>query len=479
MKLFNKFIREHYLVIICVLMYLFFIGNKLIHSSSPFFDWDESIYIQISKEMITKSSFIPTFNENIWLEKPPLSMLVYSLCFLLPFQIEISARIISLLLTCAILMMFYVFTFKITKNSLISTLGVLLLSYNSIFLQRAHVVSTDTFLLIGWLGYFLYYKNYKLSTLFLLIGTLSKSLLGLYPLVILHLYYGFLRLCKRLSEQELLEYKQFINATKLQLLISSLWFIIMALLYKKKFFDVMFYDHILKRVTYSVESHFGQRTFYLDLLFHEYGILLFIVALFSLIYILYAWYKKTISNEKLLLWLCGAPFLFALNLVKTKISWYVYPALYAYILLIIYPITKIYPEKIKNSFAVICILSSLYIFYNQQVLSKEYSKLEPHQILAKQAKILCKNLLVLEDNNTRKTYNELDAMHLTLSTTKDYGSRPSIVYYYGSKILISYSKDDIAKYKDQYCILLNKEDIDNAISSKVLMEGGLALVLPN
>jgi len=56
--------------------FVFIIGGlwmRLITISSvPFFDWDESIYVQVAREWLRHPGFTLYYNGSIWFEKPPL-----------------------------------------------------------------------------------------------------------------------------------------------------------------------------------------------------------------------------------------------------------------------------------------------------------------------------------------------------------------------------------------------------------------------
>src|SRR5438067_1934450 len=73
--------------------------------------------------------------------------------------------------------------------------------FSQTFLQRAQIVNTDTFLLIGWLGYMLYYPRFGLSLFFLFIGVFCKSLLGFYPAIIMAAYEFFRFITKKINKK--------------------------------------------------------------------------------------------------------------------------------------------------------------------------------------------------------------------------------------------------------------------------------------
>ena len=74
-----KFIKKHYLIILSLSFYFCLIAFKIIWHPTPFYDWDESLYIQTGKEMIQNKYFLfPMWQGIIWLDKPPLIPLIYA-----------------------------------------------------------------------------------------------------------------------------------------------------------------------------------------------------------------------------------------------------------------------------------------------------------------------------------------------------------------------------------------------------------------
>ena len=47
--------KKHWPVVVFLSIFFVLIASKLIFSSAPFFDWDESLYVQTGKEMIAQS----------------------------------------------------------------------------------------------------------------------------------------------------------------------------------------------------------------------------------------------------------------------------------------------------------------------------------------------------------------------------------------------------------------------------------------
>ncbi|MEK9179209.1 MAG: hypothetical protein AAB893_01960, partial [Patescibacteria group bacterium] len=128
-------------VIIYSLLYCAVFAYKLIAHPTPFFDWDESIYMQAGKEMFQRFSLVPTWSGHTWLEKPPLAPLLFGFIHtFIPVIPEIAVRIFVLLLSIVVLFLVYTWVLRLTKKPILAFFTVVLTSLNPVFLQRAQVV---------------------------------------------------------------------------------------------------------------------------------------------------------------------------------------------------------------------------------------------------------------------------------------------------------------------------------------------------
>lgn len=428
---------------------------------TPFFDWDESIYAQVGREMIQNQSFfVPLWQGLPWLDKPPIPSLFYGIVQLLPVAPEVSTRIATLLLSCTVLFFLYALSYKVTKDSLVSLLTVIITSFLPIYFQRTIALNVDVFLLLGWMGYVFFFKNWKLSTFFLLIAVLSKSLLGFFPLGMFLMYYTFEYFRKTIMKKELFKIYQHVF---IQVGVATIWFISMYAVYKYPFIQYQIIDSHFKRVTSSIEQHFGHKTFYLTVLIDQLKVLL-IPASFSCLYLLVKILKKKTNALIHFLGLIFVPWFLFLNLTKTKIEWYTYPVLPQFTLLAVYPVTFIKNKVLK----IVFIVSILLIFFlkitpTKALLTQPFSKLEDHQRIAIDAKKNgCTSIQVLVNDETRSSYKTLKSMNLVISTTTWWGNHPSIAYYSSAKTEFIYDEfEAIRKYKmlkPSSCMVMEKKD---------------------
>ena len=62
------------------------LGHKLLT------DWDEGIYAEVSREMLTRGWLVPHWNGQVWFEKPPLMLWVTAALFRVFGVTEFCAR---------------------------------------------------------------------------------------------------------------------------------------------------------------------------------------------------------------------------------------------------------------------------------------------------------------------------------------------------------------------------------------------------
>jgi len=432
---------------------------KLSFFPTPLFDLDESLYVQNGLEMIKNKSFlVPVWQGQVWLDKPPLSPLLLGVVAKFsPLPVEISTRIYTLLLSLTALFLIFRFYQKAAKSIKTAILTTVITAFTPIFLQRAQVVSLDVTLLIGWLGFFLFIKKPFISTLFLFLSVQSKSLLGFYPLAV---YFSFV-LFQYLTQQ--IKNKQLIKSVRqifFQGLVLSLWYIAALIVYQKQFFQAHLIESHFRRVSASLESHFGQRTFYLDLIKEQFGPL-FYLSLAGFILSLYRFYKKKLSARTFLWQNALLPWFLFLNLTKTKISWYLYPVIPQFAFYSASLLTLIKPRLLRSCLFVFVFSWLIYQgVFKQNLLKTFYSKEDTHIIAAKTAKISCDSLAVLVPNYTRETFWTLKKMNLTIQTTSWWGEHPSMVYYFGKPLRFFYSVKNWQKQaKDYDCQIINPEDL--------------------
>ena len=443
---------------------------KVITDVRPFYDWDESIYAQVGKEMMqSKSYLVPLWQGRAWLDKPPIPSLMYGLMTYIPVQNEISMRVLTVLLSGVALALLYIFTLRNSKSLFVSLLTVIITSFLPAFLQRTQGLNVDVFLLIGWLGYVLWYRNLWVGMFFLTFAVLSKSLLGYYPVAMVFFYELFQWYFNQKKGKK--EFCIFIKNTLIQTGFSSLWFFWMYFQYRNDFIQYHIIDSHFKRVTASIEQHFGQRTFYIDLLIEQfrYSIIPILISIFLLSYTIIKHKSKEAYFS-----LIFVPWFIFLNLTKTKIAWYLYPVLPQFVYLAIYGLVYIKKQWISGVvFIAILLYLGISVFPPLSYLQTNNSKWEDHQLIAEDAKKAgCKDFIVLVNKDTRTSYATLKSMDLVIHTTQWWGNHPSMAYYSEAKTLFIYSlqqfRDTARLAVPQVCFAAEKEDLINLLGLSII-----------
>lgn len=469
-------LRKHFPFVSYILLYIALLSHKLITNPMPFFDWDESIYSQVGIEMINRFSLVPSWQGVTWLDKPPLVPLYYGTVIkLFPFiQPEISVRISTLLLSVIVFSLLYALYFRVIKEPLLPTVIVAITSVTPIFLQRSQLGNIDVFLLLGWVGYILFYERFWISLCFLAVAVLSKSLVGFYPVGIMGIYFTYQYVVKKIDRKKFLKE---IKKLSIHAGILLLWYVVMLLIYGKAFFIQHVYESHFKRVTDSIESHFGKRTFYIDLLFEQFGLYVWF-SLLGLAAIFFDWYKNKFKIHTLMYATFFLPWFLFLNVTKTKIFWYGYPYIPQFVFLFVYPlmyIKRLFSSKIYNLIVIALLLTVIYqSFIKERVQLDQYASYDDHHKVAQLASKECSSLHVLNDPASREAIHTLESMDLTITTTRWWGQHPSMVYYYGKPVEYIYDVERVSELMVQQpkngCIAVTPEDISTVSNLKLIQK---------
>ncbi|MCA9372200.1 hypothetical protein KC726_04880 [Candidatus Woesebacteria bacterium] len=485
-------VRHHWAIITFLAIFTLFFSYKIIAHQTPFYDWDESIYIELGKEMVHNHSFVPTWEGKVWLDKPQLVPLFYGLVMqLTPFMpAEVSTRLATLYLSVVALYLVYKLYNTIVKEKYLTTVMVVMTAFTPIFLQRAQVVNTDIFLLIGWVGYLLFYEKKYWGLVFLGIGILSKSLLGFYPVALIAGMYTFQLAVKTITKKE---YKKKLQHIGFHVGVLSIWYAVMFVFYGKAFWIQHIIESHTKRVTASIETHFGKRTFYFDVLLEQFKWVM-IISVGGWLLFLKQWVdarknlKKGANREnhdKHFLYANALlPWFAFLNLTKTKIHWYIFPALPQFPLLILYPLTllKKYKKWYFGILAVVCVAICYQALFKEKLQNYTYSKLEPHHILAQEANTSCSAIDLLVDRTGRETMQTLKDMDLTITTSDWWGSHPSMMVYFNNKIDVYYDETAFFEQggKNNHCMIVEEQDLPMLLNKQAILlkkEGDLLLFM--
>ena len=263
--------------------------------------------------------------------------------------------------------------------------------------------------------------------------------------------------------------KQFVFHLKrlgIQVGISSIWFIGMLLVYRYDFIQYHFIDSHFKRVTASIEQHFGQRTFYVTVLIDQLKLLL-IPAFLSIGYLTYSFFKK---KEGKIYDSAGRIFCTLVCVSqpdedKNRVVYLSRPS----------PIrppcglparasqkesnSTRFCRDTSRSLFILCLspLLTLSLLNLSQTL-KTISLLRWMQ-----RRIIVQSCLFSSGSDTRTSYQTLKSMDLVISTTTWWGNHPSIAYYADINTTYLYDVkeaiDALSKLKNNNCMLIERNDL--------------------
>lgn len=189
---------------VCIIFLLFFnLGETYLTN------WDEAWYADISRNMVQTVNFVtPTWNNEVFFEKPPLYFWLSSLFFTIFGVSEFTVRLTSAISGIGIAIVLY-FLGKNLFGRYVGIISVIILFSSPQFLYRARTGNLDA-LLTFWvlLSFFAFYKGYisnkkwfLLMGFSLALGFLTKGVIGFYPLIPILLFLFFTKELKLLKEK--------------------------------------------------------------------------------------------------------------------------------------------------------------------------------------------------------------------------------------------------------------------------------------
>lgn len=471
-------------IVFCFILFSLLSFSHIINLSHlvPFHDWDEAIYAQVAKEWVRHPGILLTYNGSPWFEKPPLPTVVYAIAWIIPtFQPEVSARLITSILSITTIWILFIISHKISKNYFLALLAICITMMSSTYRDRSTLVNVDIFLTLGWVGYVWAseIKNEKLRYVFVLFGTLSKSLLGLIPLIADFL----VDICtKSLTRNKL---KSYIGMTCMGLS----WHVAMICIYGSSFIQSHFIDHMVSRVTRPIELHFGDKFFYSAILWKEENVFV-LLALFGIGYVVYQtinmFVKKIqrdpktmgIHRTSLLVSMMGVGYFALLTMSKSKIHWYITPLFPLISLLSVFAWHTIHNliqnptlRKIES-----CILLSVCAFgiysYTKTAFVINESWFKPTdktligQCVGKKIKD-GEEITYLVPVQERKDALVIEAAQLQIGSSFIYGSAPAFLYYANAPVHVVYRVDRLAtSFKNSSILVLQKNELNDVAIRK-------------
>ena len=262
-------------------------------------DWDEGIYAQVSRQILSTQHFNPSnwlvlhWNTGLWLEKPPLTFWITALFYKLFGVSEFTARLGSALAGIATVKLLHYWLLRI-RGLLTSWLSTFILLSTFGFLHIARVGETDTLLSFGCLlaligltevlrnplqpglfsnpanGWYLYWTGFAIALMSK--GAASGGL--------------FLTLLLLLALDPILRRSlraPFLCGLLLFLALALPWHLYLLHRYGNFFIDEYLNLHVIGRVTHQYDGHITHWWYYLRVLLFSAPpwVLLYPIALYT------------------------------------------------------------------------------------------------------------------------------------------------------------------------------------------------------
>jgi 4-amino-4-deoxy-L-arabinose transferase-like glycosyltransferase len=252
----------------------------------PLTNWDEGIYAEVSREMLSGNAFVPHWNYQPWFEKPPLMLWITAIFFKLFGVTDFWARAGSALSGVAIVALLHHWLIR-QKDTLAAWISTLLLLGTFGFLHVCRVGETDVLLSLGCciaLCGLTAVQQHNLKGWYLLWAGLAIAIMtkGAASLVLILTIPAFIAV--EVAAERTIDRRNAIRIGKhfwqgLAFFLFAVlpWHLYMFHLYGAAFVSEYLGFHVLTRATHQIENHITHWWFYL-------WVILISAAPFALLY---------------------------------------------------------------------------------------------------------------------------------------------------------------------------------------------------
>jgi 4-amino-4-deoxy-L-arabinose transferase-like glycosyltransferase len=356
----NKFLVLNIAIIILIIgiasiLILFRLGGNSLQ------DWDEAIYAQVSREMVSSGDWLtPHYNFQPWFEKPPLMMWVTAALFSIFKVNEFWSRAASAFSGILLVLATYLIGKK-AFNIRVGILAAITLLSTYDFLYQSRNGTTDMmlslFIYLSVLTYLYARKDkrywYGIGTFFSFAFMTKFWAAGVIPLILL------ITLILDAKLKETIHSKYFWGSVLLSLAIIIPWHLSMLLLHFKAFIDRYLIFDLLNRSTRRLEGNGGNPIYYFNWLMDIFSPWIILVPIGLLISLRNLIKKEHKTNPPILIILVFVIFFLYSFLIQTKLPWYIVPIYPAFALLISCVIIQAFDSY--KSFAFIGLIGSLFV----------------------------------------------------------------------------------------------------------------------
>jgi 4-amino-4-deoxy-L-arabinose transferase-like glycosyltransferase len=436
MKLTIPWLRK--ITLVTISLFAFLMWNNL--GRDYLFDWDEGIYGQLGREMHETGHYlIPTWNDEAWLEKPPMIAWVTTLGIKLAGDNELGARLLMPLFAGLTLYAIYKLGEKL-GGTLMGAASAGLLGYFNLFVARARAVNTDGILLaaIAWSNWLLISGAPSWAVgLVMGLAIMVKGPAGIMALLI------SLPLLFKKDRRFILSLLGVIALVVLP------WHLYAYVGYGWNFITPYLMEQVIRRATVPIEFHLESRWFYFNFLAKDLGLGVVLATLLGFVLMIKTWaQKKQLNDFLLILWWVLIP-LALFTLAKTRLSWYILPVYPGIALAVGYALTYFATEKRSR-----VVLSVLVVGMLMQMLWHAYRYVEPNRQAAPLSDTLqvAKALSIYDGNDLAMLVSESERVaqailpqDQAISSSFRYGGAPSVVWYSRKHVYYYYNYDEFTQ----------------------------------
>lgn len=332
---------RRFLIFFLVALSSFVLFFQLGHGSLT--SWDEAIYGTIAREMLRSGDWLrPTFQSNLWLEKPPLCIWAITFLYHMFGINEFTVRFFSAACGFGTILITYLIGSKLF-SPWIGFLSGMFLVTSKHFPKRARLGVMDAplvffmslALLFFWLGrkkkiYFIFF-GISLGLAFMIKGGAAFFVL---PITWIYCWWA--------NELFILKKPFYWLGILICAAVALPWNLYEILVYPQVY-GIDLYTQIFRRITEAYEGHQGGFGYYFEVISSKYLPWVVLLPVALPFFILKAIRDKNKEIIFILVWII---FIFSsLTLVRTKLSWYFLPIYPAVSICVAYAFGQIVKEK--------------------------------------------------------------------------------------------------------------------------------------
>jgi 4-amino-4-deoxy-L-arabinose transferase-like glycosyltransferase len=437
------------------------------------FDWDEGIYAQIGSEMHESGNIlIPTWNGELWLEKPPVIAWVTSIGITLVGQNELGARLLMPIFAGLTLYAIYLLGSHIA-GPLMGASSMAILGYFNLFVSRARTLNTDGMLLaaISWTLWLLVSSAPSWSVGVVMgLAIMVKGPAGLLAILIA------LPLLVQKSKKYLLSIFYFLLLTILP------WHVYAYLKHGMDFVTPYLLEQVIRRATVPIEFHMESRWFYFSYLIKDLGYGVLLCSMFSFTMMVTKWVKtKSLGNLWLIISWVFLP-LALFTLAKTRLSWYILPVYPGIALSIGYLLSSFAKDVRTRAVTTILVAGMLLQMLWHAVDYIDYgrapSPLSDTLVVASAIGKLPGDSIAMLVSPSERVAEAILPPSQTISSSFRYGGAPSVVWYSHKHVDFYYNYDlfvsDVTTNSSISFIIVTEADLDKVPNNfkEIQVSGG-------